>query len=80
MMNYSVKHHLRVMLSRCSVVEGEGSYFDRSALPNRVVEGDVTEEDEHDKDGRHSVTVESRFEKQGNSITLVNYKSAMPSL
>ena len=42
------------------------------------MEGDVTEEDEDNEDGTRFVTLESR--KQGNSLKLVNYKSAMPSM
>ena len=36
-------------------------------------EGDVTEEDEDDKDGIRFVTIESRFENKENSLKLVNY-------
>ena len=43
-------------------------------------EGDVTEETEDDEDGIRLVTLESLFEKGGNSLKLVNYKSAMPSM
>ena len=43
-------------------------------------EGGVTEEDEDEEDSIRFVTLESRFEKQGNSLKLVNYKSAMPSM
>ena len=43
------------------------------------MEGDLTEEDEDDEDGIRFETLESRFQKQGNSLKLVNYKSAMPS-
>ena len=44
-------------------------------------EGDVTEENEDDEDGNRYafVTLESRFESK-DSLKLVNYKSAMPSM
>ena len=40
------------------------------------MEGDVTEEDEHDEDGIRFVTLESRFENK----ETVNYESAMLSM
>ena len=43
-------------------------------------DGDVTEEDEDDEDGIRFVTLDSWFENSGNSLKLVNYKSAMPSM
>ena len=43
-------------------------------------EGDVTEEDEDDEDGIRFVTLEVSIRKQGNSLKLVNCKSAMPSM
>ena len=39
----------------------------------------MTEEEEDDHDGIHFVTLESRFENK-ETVKLVNYKSAMPSM
>ena len=83
MMNYPVTHHLRLMFSRCSWLwKGKVLLISfnsivqpgRSAPSSRVLEGDVTEEDEDDEDG-----IRISIRKQGNSVKLVNYKSVMLS-
>ena len=38
------------------------------------------EEDKDHEDGVRFATLESRFEKQGNSLKIVNHKSVMPSM
>ena len=43
-------------------------------------EGDVTKEDEDDEDGIRLCDLRISIRKQGNSLKLVNYKSAMPSM
>ena len=68
--NHPVIHHLRLMLSYCSLTgEGEGS-FNPIIQPYQVEpiadvgERDMTEEDEDDEDGTCFATLESQFENK----------------
>ena len=83
-MNYPVTHHLRVMLSRCSQWWKGKALYIRSFSANRV--GSRGKRRDGGRRGRRRwymytlCDLRISIRKRGNSLKLVNYKSAMSSM
>ena len=80
MMHYGVKHHLSCDIEPLELaVEGEGSFYISIVQRNRV--GKSLVGGRRGRRRRYTLCdIRVSIRKQGNSLKLVNYKSAMPSM